>query len=429
VNQRSILRVALIGCNEHALELVARGVAVGQISIAAAIEIAAEWIGPLRQIAPEARFVQQWESVLDGESVDVILFAEPAGDFLDLSELRSEQLKKAASAGIDLVIFHPACDGLLGYELEMARSTSRGRIMTACPEIEHPIYRRLEQLMKQGELKEIEQVIVERSNARSARADVVRRFARDAMLLRQLFGAPSKISANGPAPENEDWSNLGVLLTIADGPNIRWNIDSIGAVDGMRMTIIAAIGRVQLTIDEQDNVGKLTAQGVTQSENRNSAWADSIWQDLARPRSEVFLEEDANWLGACRDLDLAAALQRSIARGRVVELKVNRATEAANFKGVMSAWGCLLLLGALLFFVVWSVVGALELTWTNGAGDSPSVTTNPNQVRLFSNLSWRYLPMFFLAVALLGFLGLQFLQLIIKGQQKTASEDDPPTPS
>lgn len=429
VDQRSLRRVALIGCDEQAIEVVRRGVTGGQISVAAAIEAPTEWAAALRQVAPETRFDVEWESILDGESVDVIVFSAPQGPFLDLPERRVEQLKKAAAAGVDLVLFHPACDGLLGYELEMARSTARGRIITACPDISHPIFRRLTTAMEQGELAGIEQVIVERSAEETDKLVVLQRFAKDAMLLRDFFGSPTKLSANGPSPETENWSSLAVLLTLTDGPSIRWNIDPTGTLTGMRITIIANSGRAQLTLDEIGEVGTLTIANSTQSASRGSDWADAIWSELATPRTEKAAEEDLLWLGACRDLDLAAAAQRSIHRGRSVELKVDRATEASNFKGVMSAWGCLLLLGALLFFAIWSVVGALELTWTNGASEaSSSVTTDPTKVRLISNLSWRYLPMFLLALMLVGFLGLQFLQLIIKPEQKKASEEIPPTP-
>jgi hypothetical protein len=428
VNQRSIRRVALVGCDEDVLTLIECGVAGGQVAIAAAVD-AEPFAERLRDLAPETRFVGEWESILDGESVDVVIFAEPTGPFLDLPERRIEQLKKAAGAGLDLVLFHPACDGLLGYELEMARSTNRGRIITACPDAEHPIFRMLASQIANGDLQKIDQVIVDRAGLAEDRQSILTTFVKDATLLRNLFGTPAKLNANGPSPESDNWSNLAILLTTADGPNIRWNLDPTASFDGLRMTIIAANGRSQLTLDAEGAEGKLTIGERVEHATTTSDWADEIWVKLALPREEQFAEEDLVWLGACRDLDLAAALQRSVARGRAVELKVDRATETANFKGVMSAWGCLLLLGALLFFCIWSVVGALELTWSNGPDETTStIVTDSTKVKLFSNLSWRYLPMFFLALALIAFLGLQFLQLIIKPQQKAAPEESPPTP-
>lgn len=414
MNQRSLRRVALIGCDDEVLTVLRRGVELGQISISAAIDCE-PFASALRSLAPETQFIKEWESILDGDHVDVILFAEPAGSFLDVSDLRAEQLKKAAAGGIDLILFHPACDGLLGYELEMARSTSHGRIFTACPSIAHPIFQRLNAATKSGELQRIEQVIVERPREPSDRLSILKRFCKDAYLLRDLFGSPAKLSANGPSSESEDWSTLAVLLTVPDGPSIRWNIDPTGALSGARITIIADSGRAQVTLDQQEHEGTFTNGAISQQAVHDTAWADALWRDIALPREAGALEEDANWLGVCRDLDLAAALQRSITRGRMVELKIDRATEAANFKGVMSAWGCLLILGVLLFFAVWSVIGALQLTWTNGVTDATStVVTDATKVRIDSNLSWRYLPVFGLVIALLGFLGLQFLQLLIK---------------
>lgn len=424
MNQRSLRRVALIGCDLDVLTLLRRGVELGQVTVSAAVECEG-FAEELRQIAPETPFVREWESILDGDLADVIVFSEPRGSFLDVPEVRAEQLKKSAAAGIDLVLFHPACDGLLGYELEMARSTSHGRIITACPTIEHPTLRQLLAAMQDGHVAGVEQVIVERSGEAASRGAVLRRFAKDAMLLRELFGSPAKLSANGPAPETEDWSGLAVLLTIPEGPAVRWNLDPTGAVSGMRMTIIASSGRSQIVLDAGEEEGVFMLGGASHTARRDEAWADEVWRRTSEPREGEALEEDANWLGACRDLDLAAALQRSITRGRVVELKVDRATEAANFKGVMSAWGCLLILGVLLFFAVWSVVGALQLTWTNGVTEATStISTDPSKVKIESNLSWRYLPVFVLAAALLGFLGLQFLQLIIRPKAKADAPEE-----
>lgn len=429
MNSSSIRRVALLGCDDQVLKLVSRGVAQGRIAISAAIDAPESHRAALRQWAPETPFIDQWEEILDGQSVDVAIFAEPAEFFLELSERRTEQLKKAAAAGIDLVLFHPACDGMLGYELEMARSTSRGRILTLCPEIRHPIFRRLqEELQRLEPSHRVEQVIVERSAGAARRTNILRDFVKDAMLLRELFGVPGRLSANGPAPDSDDWSHLAILLNVPNGPNIRWNIDPTGAIEGSRMTIITSAGRMLVALDREGRVGEFTRDGQTESLTDEDAWADDVWTQLQSPRDESAVQEDPIWLGACRDLDLAHAARRSVARGRMVELQVDRATEAANFKGVMSAWGCLLLLGVFLFFVVWSVVGALELTWTSGPPDVPAAA-GPNRPTIQTNLSWRYLPIFFLAIALLGFLALQFLQLIIKPETKKAPEEEaPPTP-
>src|SRR6185503_18285975 len=50
-----------------------------------------------------------------------------------------------------------------------------------------------------------------------------------------------------------------------------------------------------------------------------------------------------SWLAACRDQEAAEAVDRSLARGRTIELFNEEHTEEEAFKGVMAMGGCLLL--------------------------------------------------------------------------------------
>ena len=49
------------------------------------------------------------------------------------------------------------------------------------------------------------------------------------------------------------------------------------------------------------------------------------------------------WLAACRDQEAAEAVDRSLARGRTIELFNEEHTEEESFKSVMAMGGCLLL--------------------------------------------------------------------------------------
>jgi hypothetical protein len=54
--------------------------------------------------------------------------------------------------------------------------------------------------------------------------------------------------------------------------------------------------------------------------------------------------EKSPWLDACRDQEAAETVDRSLLRGRTIELYGEEHTEADSFKGVMSMGGCLVLL-------------------------------------------------------------------------------------
>src|SRR4029077_4312375 len=75
---------------------------------------------------------------------------------------------------------------------------------------------------------------------------------------------------------------------------------------------------------------------------------------------EESYDENA-WLAACRDQEAAEAVDRSLLRGRTIELFNESHSEEQSFKGVMAMGGCLLLVAALavLFFVV--LVESLQL--------------------------------------------------------------------
>ncbi len=67
--------------------------------------------------------------------------------------------------------------------------------------------------------------------------------------------------------------------------------------------------------------------------------------------------EKPDWVDAARSAELTETIDRSLKRGRTVELYNEEYSEASTFKGLMSAIGCCLLVVGILVVVV---VGVLE---------------------------------------------------------------------
>ncbi|HEX5103277.1 MAG TPA: hypothetical protein VFV87_05675, partial [Pirellulaceae bacterium] len=103
---------------------------------------------------------------------------------------------------------------------------------------------------------------------------------------------------------------------------------------------------------------------------------------------------NADWLDACRDQEAAEAIDRSLARGRTIELFNEEHTEEESFKGVMAVGGCLLLLGALGVVLLATIVEGLQLPLRDWA-------------------AWQYWPVYLLA-PIVVFLLLQVLQVAIR---------------
>jgi hypothetical protein len=64
-----------------------------------------------------------------------------------------------------------------------------------------------------------------------------------------------------------------------------------------------------------------------------------------------------DWLDAGRSAELTETIDRSLKRGRTIELHYEEYSEASTFKGTMAAVGCCLLIVGLVLVVV---VGVLE---------------------------------------------------------------------
>jgi hypothetical protein len=94
--------------------------------------------------------------------------------------------------------------------------------------------------------------------------------------------------------------------------------------------------------------------------------AKTVWLgfSLALDGSTDFGEQAA-WLEACRDQEAAEAVDRSLARGRTIELFQHEHTEEASFKGVMAMGGCLLLLFAIAAMLLVTLVEALQIPVRN----------------------------------------------------------------
>ena len=97
-------------------------------------------------------------------------------------------------------------------------------------------------------------------------------------------------------------------------------------------------------------------------------------------------------------MELADTIERSLNKGRVVELHFEDYTEENTFKGTMTSLGCGVLLAGLVLMVVAAVAGRLGVR----AAD--------------------YWP-FFLLAALVAFLLMQLLRFVLPGESSKNGAD------
>jgi len=409
------MRLALLGVDDDALELVRWAVLADGHQLVAAYDVGSR-ATDVAAVAPDALVDDTWESLVLGTQADAVIVARGQAGLANETgiaddERRAEQLRKLAQAAVPMLVVCPACEAIVGFEVEMIRRDSRGVIVPYVPGQQQPAVGELAQWLADPErspIGAIEQVQLEREQASRSRPAVLAQFARDMGLLRQLIGTIRSISASGPPPkvgrdplgpkptELPSLANLNVALSGERDVSARWSIGPPPAgADAARLIVVGERGRATLHMPRGSawslEVGGASAAG--RSTDSPFVGPQGAIQSLQEAVAGRDVDETA-WLAACRDQEAAEAIDRSLARGRTIELFNEEHTEEDSFKGIMAMGGCLLLVGALGVVFLATIVEGLRLPlrdWT----------------------VWKYWPIYLLA-PIAVFLMLQLLQLVVK---------------
>jgi predicted dehydrogenase len=117
----------------------------------------------LERIAPLAKWLPDWESLLALDGCDGVIFAA-SGD------AREEQLRRLVQSAVPVLVVHPAIESIVGFEIDMIRADTRGVIEPYFPGYRHPALDELEHCIgAEGErsIGAVEQVVFERRLAAS----------------------------------------------------------------------------------------------------------------------------------------------------------------------------------------------------------------------------------------------------------------------
>jgi hypothetical protein len=407
------MRLALIGIDDDALALVRWAVQQGGHALVAAFDVGPR-AAEVQAIAPHIQPSEDWESLVLGSAVDAVVVGRGGAGLTQATgipddERRADQLRKLAQAAVPMLVVCPACEAIVGFEIEMIARDTRSVIVPFIPNSDHPAVRKLAELVAWGDaspLGRIEQVVLEREQTDRSRRAVLTQLAQDAALLRQLVGPIHGVSASGPAAtagrdplgpkpkEPPALSNLSVHVSGQEGLAARWSIGP--ALEGEQGTIslIGTHGKAMLKMPAAGH-WTLSPAGGNQTQQTFSPDHDAaqVFSRLTHAMSGLAEEPEA-WLNACRDQEVAEAVDRSLARGRTIELFNEEHTEEESFKGVMAMGGCLLLVMAMGVVFLATIVEGLRLPMR----DWPL---------------WQYWPIYLL-VPIAAFLLLQLLQLAIK---------------
>ena len=407
------MKLALIGADEESLALVRWAVRDGGHALVSAFDLAGR-AEEVQTIAPNVRLNEDWESLVLGSAVDAVIVARAGAGLarqtgISDDERRAEQLRKLAQAAVPMLVFCPACEAIVGFEIEMIRRDVGGVILPVTHAWWDSRTDWLYDLLVGGEqsrIGRVEQVLFERQQADRSRPAVLLQLARDVAIVRSLLGEIRSVSATGPAPaigrdplgpkpkELPSLANLSVHLGGDWRPSVRWSMSPVVEQEGAKLTLVGERGKAVLQMPARGGwSAEVLGQDRPLEAAQDSSSSASILSRLQKALGQPELAE-GQWLNACRDKEVAEAVDRSLARGRTIELFGEAHTEEDSFKGVMAMGGCLLLVMALGVVFVATVVEGLRLPLRDW------------QV-------WKYWPIYLL-VPVVVFLLLQLLQVFIK---------------
>ncbi len=357
------MRLALLGLDETtvALARAAHDNGRDELILFCDFESTEQLKAILRSVAIQP---QSWEMLLASgpggiATFDAALVArDPADD-----DRRLEQLRKLVQAGVPMLLSHPVHSSMLAYyELDMIRRESGCVMVPFLPLRRNPLVTRLKNLIEhedQSELGQVDQIIFERSLPDAAREVVAAEFARDTDLLQFLGGEIAQLGAMGlPGARSKPatvYSNLGVQMTTSSGRLLRWSVDPTDDSWDCRVVVSGHSGKATLTLPGMSS-SKAARSYELQLETKTIAtlpapvvveWNpyESSLDELREALSER--KPFSRWPNAARAIELAETVERSLAKGRTIDLHDQEFSDTATFKGLMTSVGCLLLLFAL----------------------------------------------------------------------------------
>lgn len=350
------MNLAFLGADAWTL-LLAQCAARGGHQIVWAGELSPPAAEAFRNFAPGTPIEARWEHLLSGIDADWVIVA-PHGD----PEYRAEQLRKLVAAGVPLAVSHPVHPSMLVYfELEMIRSEGGAALRPLTPAVAHPALARMAACFDGTggwPLGRLQQVILERQLPTRRREEVQRAFAEDMLTAQRLAGPLNRLGAL--APPGDPWENLGVQVSGPGGVLVRWSVAPVERFPVAKLTARAEGGRVVLEMPES---GPWQLDVVLQGEDEPAASDTFEPLDAAQAALAALetgtLSPKTDWPAAARCVELAETIERSLARGRTIELHDEEYSEEHTFKGKMSALGCGLLILGLIVGVIGVIAGGL----------------------------------------------------------------------
>jgi len=417
------MRFVLLGTDPDLSPLLAWIARHPEHELAALAAIPGGALGGLQKLFPTAALLDSWEQLLEptntGGGWDALLLGRSLP-----AEEQERALRRLARQGQPIITAHPALESLLAaYELEMFQRERQAYLAPWLPLRTHPLVTQFAAWLKDEKLSpigKIDRLTINRQEADRSRTAVLGDVARDLDLIRALAGEINGVLAvgNGIATSEQSersYAALGLQLTLESPLLVRWGIEPPTDGERVELQLHGSEGRVQWLLPTFGDRGAcyLHAHGRETTVGHDDwSYAAAAEQFMAAAVAREPLSP--SWNDAARSIELTDAVERSLKRGRKIEVRVEEADDIGNFKGIMASVGCgILMFGLMLMgLCIVSAVIFRAAGWERGANAL--------------NMAWPYV----LLVMAVAYLGLQlFVKLTVKPDRKAAGKKVEPPPN
>lgn len=370
------MNVGLLGCDRRIRELLAAVIADGGRVVMAADLSESAFAGLLEDGLCDDRTARpaSWEPLIDPSAVECVFVG---GD--GWNDTRADAVRKLVQAGRRLVVSHPLDLSMLwAYEIDMIRADSGASIHPYLPDRLHPFVSRLRGFIEAGlanasPLGGIDAILFERSFAAHDRDTVLRAFCRDADLLRAIAGDPTRLSTLGATSASTSFATLAVELSGPAKLPVRWQAFR-GDATAAKLSLLGEHGVVAIDIPDGPDAAwtlRQTPSGGSAKPPETLAFdrPRAVLATLRRPPTGAADPiPPATWADACRSIELAETVPRSVAKGRGIDLHQEEFSEIGTFKGTMASLGCGIVLAGLVLLILATLVGGIarETGWAFG---------------------------------------------------------------
>ncbi len=245
------------------------------------------------------------------------------------------------------------------------------------------------------------QIRVSRSTSEQSHEGILRLFAQDMASLRPFVGDLTNVVGLCSPGGGKAALPINVQMTSKTGTLVQWSASPSGQESAETITIDSAAGGATLVLSPASSQRTAAGSGgrrIYEYDTESAMSIDKLVDDL---QSAGF--DRRRWEDITRSLELAEALEKSVRKGRLVQLSYESRGEVSAFKATMVSAGCALLVAAPVLLLV-----SAGLVW---------LARKQGWTRLAAVLQW--LPQGLLLL-LVGFLLIQLLRFLIPGRK----EDD-----